>query len=107
MGWHCGFCIDQGGFIASYNFEVFSDSDAEGARQEANMQIANGSHVNAGDIVGYLFQGGESAHVDFGIKPTSETPTMSCPQPYFTTEAYNSIMGLIHKDQPTWEMCYD
>jgi hypothetical protein len=106
MGWHCGFCIEQGEFTACYNFEVFSDSDDLGASQQANVFFAEGDQVDAGEILGYLVQGGESAHLDFGVIP-STGGNRSCPQPYFTTEAYDSIMGLIHADHPTWEMCYE
>lgn len=29
-----------------------------------------------------------------------------CPEPYFTPEAQAAVLALIHKTNPSWNMCY-
>jgi len=104
QGWHYGFCIGHNDYLVCYNFETFSGADAVGPRQAANIFVKDGDEVKQGDIVGNLVHGGSGAHVDFGVIPPGRE--RSCPEPYFTKEAKASVLRLIHKDHPAWNMCY-
>lgn len=104
QGWHTSLCIDHAPYLICYNFETFSSNQAVGERQKANILIKNGDHVQQGDLIGKLVYGGNGAHVDFGVIPPGQD--RSCPEPYFTKDAKISVLRLIHKDHPTWQMCY-
>jgi len=105
MGWHTGFCINPGGQNSvCYNLETFSHEQAIGDKQITSFKVKTGDKVNQGDYIGDLVYGGSGAHIDFGITAPG---TRICPEPYFTTEAKESVMRLIQKLQPTWPMCAD
>lgn len=104
MGWHAGFCINNGTENGiCYNLETFSHETSVHDSLVAGLKISNGSQVNKGDIIGRLIYGGSGAHIDFGVTAPG---TRVCPEPYFTAEAKESVLRLIHKTQPTWPMCY-
>ncbi|MFA6295929.1 MAG: hypothetical protein WC663_01100 [Patescibacteria group bacterium] len=103
MGWHVGFGIEHLDYTPAYNFETFSQDDAIGQMQIANVFVQDGQFVKQGDLIGNLVYGGESAHVDFGV---GYGGSRVCPESYFTSDAQASIMRLITKDHPTWPMCY-
>lgn len=104
MGWHAGFCIEYGAYAPCYNLETFSQDDAIGDLQSANIFIANDQIVEQGDVIANLVFGGDGSHIDFGI---GYGGTRVCPEPYFTEEAQESVMYLITKDHPDWPMCYE
>ncbi|MBI4009783.1 MAG: hypothetical protein HY361_01115 [Candidatus Aenigmarchaeota archaeon] len=105
QGWHTGLCIDHSPYLICYNFETFSSDQADGDRQKASIWVENGRHVKQGDIIGQLVYGGNGAHVDLGVIHLGKE--RSCPEPYFTEDAKTSILRLIHKDHPTWKLCYE
>lgn len=104
MGWHTSLCINRGSEAACYNLETFSSDQSVGDSQKAGMKVKEGDEVKAGDVLGTLIHGGEGSHIDFGIITSGNRV---CPEPYFTTSAKESVLKLIHKDHPSWEMCVD
>jgi len=80
---------------------------SDGETQLANIVVSEGQTVSQGDIIGYLYDPvglGHGAHVDFGL--LNEDWDRICPEPYFTSEAKDSILSLIHEAHPGWDMCY-
>ncbi len=87
----------------AYAFESFSANQADGNTQLANILVSVGQIVAQGDVIGNLFTANSSAHVHFGLLQNS---IAICPETYFTVSAKDSVLGVIHKDNPTWNMCY-
>jgi murein DD-endopeptidase MepM/ murein hydrolase activator NlpD len=90
-------------YIVEYAFEPFSTSQTDGNTQRANISVSVGQTVVQGDAIGNLFTVNPGAHVHFGLLQNSIS---ICPETYFTVSAKDSVLGLIHKDHPTWNMCY-
>jgi hypothetical protein len=95
-------------YWVSYAFEPNSSVQSDGETQLANIVVWEGQTVSQGDIIGYLYTADtldpQYAHVDFGL---FKRGYRICPERYFTPEARDSILRLIHKEQPGWDMCYD
>jgi len=90
-----------------YAFEPMSADKSDGETQLDNIVVSEGQTVSQGDIIGYLYDPvglGHGAHVDFGL--LNEDWDRICPEPYFTSEARDSILSLIHEAHPSWDMCY-
>jgi hypothetical protein len=90
-----------------YAFEPMSTDRSDGETQLANILVSEGQTVSQGDIIGHLYDPvglGHGAHVDFGL--LNEDWDRICPEPYFTSEARDSILSLIHEAHPGWNMCY-
>jgi hypothetical protein len=91
-------------YSVEYAFEPMTNVQSDGETQLANISVSDGQTVSQGDTIGYLCTAHEEyAHVHFGLH---KNWVAICPEPYFTPEARNSILGLIHKDHPDWNMCY-
>jgi hypothetical protein len=90
-------------YSVDYAFEPMTPVQADGETQLANISVSVGQAISQGDIIGYLFTSGEGSHVHFGFYKNSVS---ICPESYFTPEARDSILNLIHKDNPDWNMCY-
>jgi hypothetical protein len=91
-------------YVVVYAFEPFSSTQSDGQIQLANILVSEGDTVSQGDIIGYLYRKHEEyAHVDFGLVKEGDR---ICPEPYFTPEARDSMLRLIHKEEPGWDMCY-
>jgi hypothetical protein len=87
-----------------YGFEPNSDIQSDGETQLANILVSEGQTVSQGDIIGYLYAAdAQNAHVHFGLL---KNWIAICPEPFFTPESKDSILRLIHKDNPGWDMCY-
>ncbi len=97
--------IYNSAYTVEYAFEPFSGSEADGQAQLANIFVTPCQTVSQGDIIGRLYMADPNApgHVHFSVSKNAEAV---CPEPYFTPEARASIMRLIHRQNPTWEMCY-
>ena len=76
-------------------------SDAE--IQLANIQVSLGQYVSQGDIIGNLYAASDMPIVHFGLL---EDGVWICPEPYFTSEARDSILALLHVRYPGANMCY-
>jgi murein DD-endopeptidase MepM/ murein hydrolase activator NlpD len=90
-------------YSVGYAFEPFSTVQSDGQIQLANMYVSLGQTIAQGTIIGNLYHAAGGAHVHFGFYKNNEP---ICPEPYFTPEARDSILYLIHKDHPDWDMCY-
>ena len=86
-----------------YAFEPMSAVAEDGTTQRANIVVSVGQDVAPGDLVGNLLVTGSDSHVDFGLL---QNWTRICPESYFTPEARDSVLSVIHDDHPTWNMCY-
>ncbi|MFX0066019.1 MAG: hypothetical protein ACFFC7_27955 [Candidatus Hermodarchaeota archaeon] len=86
-----------------YAFEMWSSNESDADRQLELIPHTEGTLLSKGDLLGNLLTVGESAHVDWAMRIHDVSV---CPAPYFTPEAYQSVMSVIHKVNPTWEMCY-
>lgn len=90
-------------YSTEYAFEPMTAVQADGQTQLDNILVSEGQTVSQGDVIGYLFTSGEGSHVHFGFYMNGEAV---CPEPYFSQEARDSMMDVIHTDRPDWEMCY-
>jgi len=89
-------------YSIGYAFEPMGVQQ-DGETQLDNIAVSIGQTVSQGDIIGRLhWADKESAHVHFNLWEDSE---MVCPEQFFTSEARESILRLIHKDNPDWNMC--
>jgi hypothetical protein len=94
-------------YTAYYAFEPMTAVQADGEIQLANISVSVDQAVSQGDIIGYLYSAGEGAHVHFGLFeyiPNGGDPTI-CPEPYFTPEARDSLLNLIHREYPNANIC--
>jgi hypothetical protein len=76
---------------------------ADAEAQLADILVSLGQHVSQGDIIGYLHMFGDMAWVDFGL---AKDRVQICPEPYFTPEARDSILRLLHVFRLGANMCY-
>lgn len=90
-------------YATDHIFEPFTTSLADGQTQRATIAVSVGQPVSQGDIIGTLLVVGNGAHVHFGL---NQNNTAICPEPFFTAAAKTSVLDLIHKNHPTWNMCY-
>jgi murein DD-endopeptidase MepM/ murein hydrolase activator NlpD len=90
-------------YSTEYAFEPFSTNQSDGQLQLNYIQVHEGQHVDAGQIIGLLYTPFSNAHVHFSFFHYNE---MICPENYWTEEAREAIMDLIHAYNPDWEMCY-
>jgi len=94
-------------YSVCYCFEPMSAVKSDGETQLANIVVSVGQIVSQGEIIGYLYDPvGQDygAHVHWGL--VRDDVVWICPEPYLTSEARDSILRLIHKDHPGWDMCY-
>jgi len=91
-------------YSVHYGFEPFGDNQSDGQTQFDNILVSEGETVSQGDIIGYLYTAPDpqNAHVDFGLVKHGDR---ICPEPYFTPEARDSILRLLHEVHPGWDMC--
>lgn len=89
----------------TYVFETFSSKQADGQTQLNMFTVSKGQVVAQGEIIGasYVADPAVQVTVDFGLLKNN---VRICPENYFTSEAKNSILNLIHKNQPTWVFCF-
>ena len=90
-------------YSAIYAFEPMTAVQPDGETQLANLVVSEGQSVAQRDLIGYLLSTGEASHVDFGFYANRDA---ICPEPYFTREARDSIVGLIRITWPDARMCY-
>jgi murein DD-endopeptidase MepM/ murein hydrolase activator NlpD len=90
-------------YTVEYVFEPFSAVTADGEAQLAAVLLAPGTTVVPGDPIGSVKVAGSGAHLHFGLK---KDEAWICPEPYFTEEGATAVLDLIHRDHPTWAMCY-
>ncbi len=90
-------------YAVYYAFEPFSTDPADGQIQLDNISVSIGQFVSQGDVIGNLYTVGEAAHVDFSLYRNG---VVSCPEPYFTPEARDSIFRVLHIVWPNARMCY-
>ena len=85
-----------------YVFEPWTTNSSGVDRQIEMLDIEEGDWVAKGDTLGEFLKLGVSAHIHFAVYDGEAT----CPQPFFSDEAYIEIMSLVHSYQPTWNLCY-
>lgn len=90
-------------YTFEYVFEPFSINQSDADIQLANIFVTVGQNISQGDVIGNLHSTDNAAHVHFGFYKDGAA---ICPEQYFTSAAKDSILNLIHKDNPTWNMCY-
>jgi murein DD-endopeptidase MepM/ murein hydrolase activator NlpD len=90
-------------YSLEYIFEPFSSIAADGQAQLASVLVSSGQSLVAGDTVGSVRTFGGGAHLHFSLVKSGN---QVCPEPYFTPEAGAAVRDLIHKTNPSWNMCY-
>jgi len=85
-----------------YVFEPWTTNSSDVDRQIEMLDIEEGDWVAKGDTLGEFLMAGISAHIHFAVYDEEAT----CPEPFFSDEAYIEIMSLVHSYQPTWNLCY-
>ena len=89
--------------VLNYGFEPWTNNENDARKQLEQLQINVGDWVNIGDKIADFVAYNESAHIHFDIKLNDN---QVCPKDYFSDDAYNKTMDLIHFYNPSWEMCY-
>ena len=89
--------------VLNYGFEPWTNNENDARKQLEQLQINVGDWVNIGDKIADFVAYNESAHIHFDIKLNGN---QVCPKDYFSDDAYNKTMDLIHFYNPSWEMCY-
>lgn len=87
----------------SYNFEPWTQDEADKEHQEQLFAVSEGEWVQKGDQIATFLAIGSGAHIHFDIREDGNKP---CPTKYFDTAGYSEIMDLIHSFHPTWNLCY-
>jgi hypothetical protein len=90
-------------YSVEYAFEPFSAVQSDGQTQLNNISVSVGQTISEASIIGNLYTAGSGPHAHFMLMKNS---VAICPEPYFTTAARDSVLNLIHKNHPTWNMCY-
>ena len=90
-------------YWAGYAFEPMSSSESAADYQLSNITVLEGERVTQGDVIGYLYAPDPASHVHFGFY---EDNVAVCPEEHFTPEAVQSILNIIRKNNPGWNMCY-
>jgi hypothetical protein len=97
-------------WTATYDFEPKSSNMADGMAQFTNITVALMQSVSRGDVIGYLHEGDESAHVHFAVRKSGyqyQDGAVVCPKPFFSAEARESIMRLVTNRFPqATDFCY-
>jgi murein DD-endopeptidase MepM/ murein hydrolase activator NlpD len=95
-------------YYAYYGFEPMTASKQDGQIQLDNILVSVGQAVSKGDVIGNLLASGEGTHVHWGLFRDSESrlDINTCPEPFFSSPARDSIMNIVHRDHPGWGMCY-
>ncbi|MFX1256207.1 MAG: hypothetical protein ACFFCZ_31660 [Promethearchaeota archaeon] len=102
--WQVGLRLDYNSDVFfGYAFEPDSANESHGDQQLAMIPHTEGTQLKKGDLLGNLLAVRDGAHVDWAIFIYE---TRVCPAPYFTPEAYQSVLNVIKKTHPSWEMCY-
>ena len=95
-------------FNVEYAFEPMSPLEVYGDQQLALIEefIYVGKEVIRGEIIGKLLSSqSDAAHVHFALRRYDES---ICPESYFTSDAQESILNLLHVWWPTADrICYE
>ena len=89
--------------LLTYGFEPWTIVESEARVQEDKLTVNVGDWVNIGDTIAEFVAYHESAHIHWDFEVNGQHV---CPQNYFSTDGYNTMMDLIHTYHPTWDMCY-
>ncbi len=94
-------------YLIDYAFEPMGVRQ-DGETQLDNIAVSIGQTVSQGDIIGRLHRADEESAqwstMHFGLRLRKNYEPV-CPDQFFTSEAKESILRLIHKDNPDWNMC--
>lgn len=97
-------------WAVTYNFEPKTTNLVDGVTQLTNVVVSLLQEVSQGDIIGYLHEGDETAHVHFSLVKNGymfHNGEIVCPKPFFTPAAQASILGLVRNRFPTaTDFCY-
>jgi len=93
-------------YVVDYAFEPATTVQSDGQTQLDSILVSEGETVSQGDIIGYLYNANADSHVHFGLCSLYNNWDAICPEPYFTPEARDSILRLIHEYNEGWDMCY-
>jgi Peptidase family M23 len=104
--WHVNLkLVHDATWSAWYAFEPMIESKQAGDLQLQKIAVSVGDRVQEGDLLGELYNatasGGSHVHFTLNIK---DEPV--CPEPYFSPQAWTSIMDIIHRGHPGSDMCY-
>lgn len=86
-----------------YAFEPFSTLEAHADTQMLNMSVSVGQAVTQGQVLGRLLKRGGGTHVHFSLYRDNGD---ACPESYFTPEARDSILTILHRTFPGAFLCY-
>jgi hypothetical protein len=90
-------------YRTGYAFEPMSASPAHADTQMLNMSVSVGQTVVQGQVLGRLLVRGGGAHVHFGLYRNNAD---ICPESFFTAEARDSILSILHRTFPGAALCY-
>ena len=88
-------------YTAEYNFET--QEPQTGQIQLADIAVVEGQVVSKGDIIGNHYAPNPNAHVHFAFY---RNWIPSCPEPYLSPAARDSILDLLRVNFSNVELCY-
>ncbi len=89
--------------VLHYCFEPWTNNTVQQDQQLSMIKVRLGDWVMKGQEIGSFLRIEESAHIHFGVKVNHQWVD---PRPFYSTEAYEEMMTLIHTFNPDWEMSY-
>jgi murein DD-endopeptidase MepM/ murein hydrolase activator NlpD len=88
-----------------YCFEPWTNISAEWNHQKELLNVEVGDWIQEGDLIGVFLNAGSGAHIHFDLKDKGERIRLDR---YYTTEAYDKMMNLVHTYHPEWPFfCFD
>jgi hypothetical protein len=90
-------------YRVGYAFEPMSSNSADADTQMSNILVTQGQTVTQGQALGRLLVRGGGTHVHFGLYKGNNP---ICPESYFTEDARNSILLILHRTYPGANICY-
>ncbi len=89
--------------VVHYNFEPWTQDSSDKDLQLEMLEIQEGDWVDIGEKIADFLHVGGSAHIHFGVIKDGQWQN---PEPYFSENAYNEIMAMIHSFHPDWDLYY-
>ncbi len=86
-----------------YCFEPWTNNTAMRDQQLSMIRVGLGDWVMKGEVIGAFLHLADASHVHFGVKVNHQWVD---PRPFYSPEAYEEMMALIHTYHPDWEMSY-
>ncbi|MHA1827483.1 MAG: M23 family metallopeptidase [Candidatus Heimdallarchaeaceae archaeon] len=89
--------------VVSYNFEPWTQNPADKDHLLEMIVVQEGEWIELGQEIARILKVNEGAHIHFDVIQNNQK---RCPSVYFSLEAYNELLEMIHSFHPDWDLCY-